>query len=166
MGRVRPQTIKRRWVTFPRRLSYSLHGQTMPAWKHFELWVAKLLGSERNPLSGGNAKHSRSDSLHPHLFISCKHTRQGHKTLFRLIEEETAKALVEKKLPIVFIGRSGAGIGNKLDNTIAIVPVRYLAALLNSKPDITNECEHAHIKDDFCLDCGYRFFEGQHETET
>ena len=136
---------------------------TMTAWKNFELWIAKLFGSERNPLSGGNGKHSRSDSLHPHLFLSCKHTRNGHKTLFRLVGEETEKALVEKKLPVVFIGRSGAGIGNKADNTIAVIPVRYLAALINSKPEVLNDCTHTRVDEDFCLDCGYRFFEGQHD---
>lgn len=100
------------------------------AWKAFELWVARLFGSERNPLSGGNGKHSRSDSLHPRLFISCKHTRNNHKTLFRLVEEETVKAKVENKIPVVVVGRSGAGIGAKEDNTLIIIPARYIGEFM------------------------------------
>lgn len=98
------------------------------AWKKFELWVAKMFCSERNPLSGGNGKHSRSDSLHKKLFISCKHTRTGHAPIFRLVEEETEKAIVENKIPVIVIGRSGAGVGSKLDNTLIVLPVRYLKA--------------------------------------
>jgi len=96
------------------------------AWKAFELWIAKLFCTERNPLSGGNGKHSRSDSLHPSLFISCKHTRTGHKSLFSLVEEETEKAIAENKVPVIVIGRSGRGIGSKKDNTLCVIPVSYL----------------------------------------
>ena len=103
---------------------------TSKAWKAFELWVAKLFGSERNPLSGGNGKHSRSDSLHPDLFISCKHTRKNHTTLFRLVEEETEKAIVEDKTPVVVVGRSGAGVGKREDNTLVIVPVSHLPGFI------------------------------------
>ena len=53
--------------------------------------MASIFATERNPLSGGNGKHSRSDSLHPELFISCKHTRTGHRSIFRLLDEETEK---------------------------------------------------------------------------
>jgi hypothetical protein len=98
------------------------------AWKKFELWIAKVFCTERNPLSGGNGKHSRSDSLHKKLFISCKHTRAGHAPLFRLVEEETEKAIVEDKIPVIVVGRSGAGVGSKLDNTLIVLPVRYLKA--------------------------------------
>lgn len=100
-------------------------------WKAFELWIAKLFGTERNPLSGGNGKHSRSDSLHPRLFISCKHTRTGHAPLFRLVAEETEKAVVENKIPVIIIGRSGRGIGKKEDNTLVVFPIRYLKEFKN-----------------------------------
>ena len=101
-------------------------------WKAFERWVAKLFESERNPLSGGNGKHSRSDSLHPDLFISCKHTRSGHNPLFKLVTEETEKAVVEKKVPVIVIGRSGRGCGNKEDNTLVVFPIKYLKEFSNA----------------------------------
>ncbi|HTT74243.1 MAG TPA: hypothetical protein VMG99_08925 [Thermoplasmata archaeon] len=46
-----------------------------PAWKKVERRIAEFFGTERNPLSGGNSKHSRSDSLHLTLFIETKHGR-------------------------------------------------------------------------------------------
>ena len=110
------------------------------AWKSFERWVASIFTSERNPLSGGNGKHSRSDSLHPELFISCKHTRTGHRSIFRLLDEETEKAEAENKIPIVILGRSGPGIGQRKLNTLAIIPVHYLKAF--------READNIVIKDD------------------
>lgn len=109
------------------------------AWKKFELWISKIFCTERNPLSGGNGKHSRSDSLHKQLFISCKHTRTGHAPLFRLVEEETEKAIAESKIPVVIVGRSGAGVGNKLDNTLVILPIRYLKDFKDGKFEIIME---------------------------
>jgi hypothetical protein len=95
-------------------------------WKAFERWICNIFDTERNPLSGGNGKHSRSDSLHPALFISCKHTKESHAPLFRLVAEETEKAVAEDKIPVIVVGRSGRGIGKKEDNTLVIIPVRYL----------------------------------------
>mgnify|MGYP000423855145 CR=1 FL=1 len=45
-------------------------------WKKLERRVARFFGSERTPLSGGNSKHTRSDSLHPDLFIEAKHKKE------------------------------------------------------------------------------------------
>ena len=105
-------------------------------WKAFESWICKLFNTERNPLSGGNGKHSRSDSLHPALFISCKHTRTEHSPLFRLVKEETEKAEVEGKIPVIVIGRSGRGIGKKEDNTLVVLPVRYLKRFMEGNFDV------------------------------
>jgi hypothetical protein len=41
-------------------------------WKEFERRVARAFGTERTPLSGGNSKHTHSDTLHPELYIECK----------------------------------------------------------------------------------------------
>ena len=38
-------------------------------WKARERQVAKLLGTERTPLSGGNGKQTRSDSLSAEFFV-------------------------------------------------------------------------------------------------
>lgn len=42
------------------------------SWKKVEARIAKMFGSTRTPLSGGNSKHTRSDSLSPHFFIETK----------------------------------------------------------------------------------------------
>lgn len=46
------------------------------AWKQFERRVARFFGSTRNALSGGNSKVTRSDTLHPSLFIECKQRKR------------------------------------------------------------------------------------------
>lgn len=69
------------------------------AWKAVERRVAVFFSTVRNSLSGGNSKLTRSDSLHQHFFIDCKHRQQfaHHKTL-----GEIAKiAEQEDKLPVL-----------------------------------------------------------------
>jgi hypothetical protein len=73
-------------------------------WKAFERYVASIFCSVRNSLSGGNSKMSRSDSLHPDLFVSCKYTRHNNKTLRELVAEERVKAQKESKIAVCVIG--------------------------------------------------------------
>lgn len=42
-------------------------------WKAVEGELAKMFGSTRTPLSGGNSKHTRSDTLHKRYFVEIKH---------------------------------------------------------------------------------------------
>lgn len=95
------------------------------AWKAFERFVASFFGTVRTSLSGGNGKVSRSDSHHPDLFISCKHTRAGHKQLFDLVAEERIKADREGKVPVVVIGRNGRGKPRDM-NTLVVIPISHL----------------------------------------
>lgn len=55
-----------------------------------------MFSTTRTPLSGGNSRHTRSDSLEPFLFIEAKY-RQKHSvlTLFR----ETKKLAAKEKAP-------------------------------------------------------------------
>lgn len=73
-------------------------------WKQFERFIAGIFTSTRNALSGGNSKMTRSDSLHPNLFISCKYTRNNNRTLRDLLYEERQKADVEGKTAVLCIG--------------------------------------------------------------
>lgn len=73
-------------------------------WKCFERYISGIFRTTRNALSGGNSKLTRSDSLHPKLFISCKYTRNNHKTLRTLVAEEREKAAKEKKTAVCVIG--------------------------------------------------------------
>ena len=69
------------------------------SWKVAERRLAKLFQTQRNPLSGGNSKHTRSDSLHPVFYLENKHSaRSSLRTLF---DDTRAKAKTEAKIPVV-----------------------------------------------------------------
>ena len=70
-------------------------------WKSFERTVASFFGSERTPLSGGNSKITRSDSLHKRLYIECKY-RASH-SIVSTWDDAKLKADVEGKIPLVCI---------------------------------------------------------------
>lgn len=70
-----------------------------PAWKKFERRVASYFGSERAPLSGGNGKHTRSDTLHPTLFIECKQREKF--SVVTLWDKAKEQARKEDKTPVV-----------------------------------------------------------------
>ena len=74
-------------------------------WKNIERRIASYFGSERTPLSGGNSKITRSDSLHDLLFIETKY-RVSHSavTLWRSTKE---MADVENKIPVVCLSEKG-----------------------------------------------------------
>jgi hypothetical protein len=79
-------------------------------WKQVEMQVAKFFNSTRTPLSGGNGKITRSDSLHPLLFIECKYGLNPPKTwkaIAKLYDETREKAEVEHKFPVVVIKTRG-----------------------------------------------------------
>lgn len=68
-------------------------------WKRRERAVAKFFGAQRNPLSGQNSKHTRSDSLHESLYVEVK-GRKKHTTI-TLWDDTKAKADKENKIPVV-----------------------------------------------------------------
>ena len=74
-------------------------------WKQFERTVAKFFNTERNPLSGGNGKISRSDSLHPKLYIEDKYSVKS--SLVTLFEDTDTKASLEEKLPVICTKKRG-----------------------------------------------------------
>lgn len=74
-------------------------------WKNRERKVATDFGTTRNPLSGGNGKHTRSDSLHDVLFIEHKHRKRN--TTIALYDETKELAAAEDKIPIVTLSQHG-----------------------------------------------------------
>lgn len=74
-------------------------------WKNIERKVAAFFGTERTPLSGGNSKITRSDSLHDLLFVETKY-RPTHSavTLWRKTKEIADK---ENKIPVVCLVEKG-----------------------------------------------------------
>jgi len=54
-------------------------------WKSVEGEIARWFGSTRTPLSGGNSKHTRSDTLDKRFFVECKHGESSMlKTAFKM----------------------------------------------------------------------------------
>jgi len=80
-------------------------------WKARERQVAKFFGTERNPLSGQNSKHTSSDTLHQTLYIEHKH-RAAH-TLLGTWRKAKDGALRESedrncpRVPVVTISEKG-----------------------------------------------------------
>jgi hypothetical protein len=75
-------------------------------WKAIERKVASFFGSKRTPLSGGNSGHSRSDSLHPVLFIETKY-RKKHSAV-QLWRKTAVLADLESKKPVVALAEKGS----------------------------------------------------------
>ena len=77
-------------------------------WKVFERRVAKYFKTERTPMSGGNSKHTRADSMHPYLFIEAKQRKAL--AVWGLWQNTKALAKLENKIPVVVqheTGRNG-----------------------------------------------------------
>lgn len=68
-------------------------------WKVRERSVAKGHGSERTPLSGGNGKQTRSDSLSAKFFIESKHRKS--QAIFSLYKSVKPLAKKEGKIPVI-----------------------------------------------------------------
>jgi len=75
-------------------------------WQKFEQQVAEKFGSTRTPLSGGDSKITRSDSLHESLFIECKLAQSF--AVWTLFESTEEKAKVENKTPVVALKKKNA----------------------------------------------------------
>lgn len=69
------------------------------AWKAAERRIAKFLGVERNALSGGNSKVTRSDTLHPEIYLESKWSARS--SLWTLWKDTKKKAQAEGKIPVV-----------------------------------------------------------------
>ena len=74
-------------------------------WKGMERRVAKFFGTERTPLSGGNSKHTRSDTLHDFLFIECK--KRKSMSIVKLFDSIKKLAADEGKYPVLAITETG-----------------------------------------------------------
>lgn len=68
-------------------------------WKRREREIAAYFGTERTPLSGGNSKHTRSDTLHDKLFVEAKYRQRS--AVWTLFESTDELAAQESKLPLL-----------------------------------------------------------------
>ena len=77
----------------------------MSSWKNLERKVAKFFNSERTPLSGGNSKITRSDSLHPNLFLEVKQRKKL--AIWSLWRDTKKLADKEDKMPALIHHEKG-----------------------------------------------------------
>ena len=77
----------------------------MKSWKKLEQKVARLRGTERTPLSGGNGKLTRSDTLDKTFFIECKLRKDP--AIWNLYEQIEELAKKENKIPLLVIKKKG-----------------------------------------------------------
>ncbi len=75
------------------------------SWKQLERKTAKALGTTRTPLSGGNSKHTRSDTLDEKLFIECK--LRANFSVMALYQKTLELARKESKIPILVLKEKG-----------------------------------------------------------
>jgi hypothetical protein len=73
-------------------------------WKRGEERLASFFGSTRRPLSGGNDKRGRDDSLHPRLFIESKHGKQ--QMMWNLYLQTRKLAEEEGRTPVIGLHKS------------------------------------------------------------
>ena len=78
-----------------------------PTWKAVETQIARFFGAERNPLSGQNSRHTKSDSLHKFLYIETKYGKKIPKFFNKTWQEAKANAELENKTPIVCLKNKG-----------------------------------------------------------
>ena len=77
----------------------------MKTWKRLEQKVARLRGTERTPLSGGNSRETRSDTLDDTFFIECKLRKDP--AIWNLYEQIEELAKKENKIPLLVIKKKG-----------------------------------------------------------
>ena len=94
----------------------------MKSWKKLEQKVARLRGTERTPLSGGNSKQTRSDTLDKTFFIECKLRKDP--AIWNLYEKVELLAIKENKIPVLVIKKKGK------HGELFIVNDRYLKAFI------------------------------------
>lgn len=98
----------------------------MTTWKDVERRIARKFGTERTPLSGGNGKQTRSDTLHTKLFIEIKHrVRIPFYSTFRETRDLARK---ENKTPMV--------ISHETNSHSEIVMIELRDFLTLCHPDI------------------------------
>lgn len=74
-------------------------------WKAAERRIAGFFGTQRTPLSGGNSKITRSDTMHRGIFVEAK-LRARHAAV-QLWRETKLLADKENKIPVICLNEKG-----------------------------------------------------------
>lgn len=103
------------------------------AWKAFERRIAKSLGTVRTPLSGGASRHTRSDTLHPDLYVECR--QRKHSAVCNWFYQYRRRAEQEKKVPVMALHQANSRY------TLAIIDWDFFLKLWNMANDWVSEHE-------------------------
>lgn len=129
-------------------------------WKAAERRIADFFGTTRTPLSGGNGKQTRSDSLHKGLFLEAK-LRVTH-AVVSLWRETKELADKENKIPVICLnekGKEGFWILCHKDDFVVVAEMvkekGYICADCAQRRRGTWPPDHeATVHDGRCPDCG------------
>ena len=92
-----------------------------PSWKAFERRIAASLGVNRTPLSGGASRLTRSDTLHPTLYVECK--QRARIATYWWWMNARHKARDEHKVPVLVLHQK------KQPHTLAVISWDYFVGL-------------------------------------
>ena len=96
----------------------------MKSWKKLEQKVARMRETERTPLSGGNSRQTRSDTLDDTFYIECKLRKEP--AIWNLYGQVEELAKKENKIPVLVIKKKGK------HGELFIVNDRYLKAFIEN----------------------------------
>jgi len=94
------------------------------SWKKLEQKIARMHNTERTPLSGGNSRQTRSDTLDDTFFIECKLRKDP--AIWNLYEQVEDLAKKENKIPVLVIKKKGK------HGELFIVNDKYLKAFIEN----------------------------------
>ena len=95
-------------------------------WKRAERKGATTIGSHRTPLSGGSSRHTRSDTLHPTIYLEMKYRKSF--AVVSQIRREEEKAKKEGKVAVLGFQQRG------LKTRYYLIPERLMAILMTHLP--------------------------------
>ncbi len=95
-------------------------------WKRAERLGAKAIGGTRNPLSGGSSHHTRSDVIHPTIYLEMKY-RQTFAVVSQIRREEE-KAKKEGKIAVLGFQQRG------LKTRYYLIPEKLMTILIAHLP--------------------------------
>lgn len=112
------------------------------AWKRAERKAAAVIGGKRNPLSGGSAGHTRSDVIHPVIYLEMKYRKTFG--VVELIRKEEVKAKKEGKVAILGFQQRGLHTRYYLINEklMAILTAHLSVAVSLLQPDASPDSQN------------------------
>ena len=96
------------------------------SWKRAERKGAAAIGGRRNPLSGGSAGHTRSDVIHPTIYLEMKYRKTF--TVVSQIRKDEVKAKKEGKVAVLGFQQ------RNLKTRYYLIPEQLMAILMTHLP--------------------------------